>query len=203
MCVDRLRYVASCLALAAITACHRNAGVTSAPGARAYVPTSPPSPSPSPSPRIAVADAGAAGSLAPLPVASSDQSTLPARSRQTARVAGPCAPEIYSVAGVSDANAFEAFLKQLQTWVAVVDKQSIAAATTFPIRTPHDGKILEVDANDFLAHYDAIMTAKVRDAIAKQKPCTSFANWQGVMIGNGDVWFIPTPKGFTILTVNE
>ena len=47
------------------------------------------------------------------------------------------------------------------------------------------------DAARFVAGYDKIMTDKVKKAIGRQTYAGLFANWQGVMIGDGEVWFSP------------
>lgn len=56
----------------------------------------------------------------------------------------------------------------------------------------------DVDAAQFLAAYDKIVTAKVRNAITAQRYATLFANWQGVMIGDGEVWFSGVGDGNTV-----
>ncbi|MEW5716956.1 hypothetical protein AB1462_32420, partial [Pseudomonas sp. SB113] len=45
------------------------------------------------------------------------------------------------------------------------------------------------DAAHFVADFDKIVTSKVKQAIAGQTYATLFANWQGVMIGDGELWF--------------
>jgi large exoprotein involved in heme utilization and adhesion len=40
-----------------------------------------------------------------------------------------------------------------------------------------------------VADYDKIITTKVKRAVANQSYATLFANWQGVSIGDGEVWF--------------
>jgi hypothetical protein len=44
------------------------------------------------------------------------------------------------------------------------------------------------NAKEFLAHYDLIINKKVRNAVIKQSYDSLFCNWQGVMIGNGEIW---------------
>lgn len=44
------------------------------------------------------------------------------------------------------------------------------------------------NAKEFLAHFDLIINKKVRDAVLKQSYDSLFCNWQGVMIGNGEIW---------------
>jgi hypothetical protein len=39
-----------------------------------------------------------------------------------------------------------------------------------------------------LEYYDVAFDAKVRGFIAKQKVSDLFGNWQGIMIGGGEIW---------------
>ena len=44
------------------------------------------------------------------------------------------------------------------------------------------------------ASYDGIVTAKVKRALAEQSYAKLFANWQGVMVGDGELWFSAVGK---------
>ena len=44
-------------------------------------------------------------------------------------------------------------------------------------------------AADLLAHYERVFTTKVTAAIERQSYALLFARDQGVMIGDGEVWF--------------
>lgn len=60
----------------------------------------------------------------------------------------------------------------------------------YPFQARIDGKAVKVrDAAHFVADYDRIVTPKVKRAIADQTYATLFVDWQGVMIGDGEVWF--------------
>lgn len=68
------------------------------------------------------------------------------------------------------------------------DKQKIAAMVQYPLNV-NGGKTHRVIRNSaqFLADYDRLLTAPIRKAIDKQTAECLFANWQGVMIGDGEV----------------
>ena len=84
----------------------------------------------------------------------------------------------------------KAFLAELKTAVQAVDKRKVAAMVKYPLRvnTGEGHKTIQ-SASKFLTEYDRLFTASVRKAITAQTPECLFANWQGVMIGNGEVWF--------------
>ncbi|HUB83473.1 MAG TPA: hypothetical protein VMB03_31960 [Bryobacteraceae bacterium] len=97
-----------------------------------------------------------------------------------------------------------AFLSELQSAVRGGDKQKIADMVLYPATVNFANRHRAVRARAaLLKDYDAIFTAKVRSAIEKQSPECLFANYQGVMIGDGEVWFEAQPDGtMKIKTVN-
>ncbi|KGD99150.1 MULTISPECIES: hypothetical protein [Rhizobium/Agrobacterium group] len=87
------------------------------------------------------------------------------------------------------------FFSKLQTAVGSGDKQAVAGMVDYPFQARIGGKAVKInDAKHFVADYDKIVTTKVKGAVAKQTYPTLFANWQGVMIGEGEVWFAETGK---------
>jgi hypothetical protein len=55
----------------------------------------------------------------------------------------------------------------------------------------------------FLSQYDSIFDAQVRKAIAQQTAKCLFGNYQGTMIGDGEVWYREQASGaMKIVTVN-
>lgn len=82
------------------------------------------------------------------------------------------------------------FFARLQTAVASGDKATVAGLVDYPFQARIGGKAVKIkDAAHFSADYDKVITAKVKAAVAKQTYATLFANWQGVMIGDGEIWF--------------
>ncbi|HVF57533.1 MAG TPA: hypothetical protein VM934_15365 [Pyrinomonadaceae bacterium] len=105
--------------------------------------------------------------------------------------AGPSRQEgKYSVAGIDDERAVEKFLADLQEAVAQDDRARVASMLSYPL-TLHSGKRRTVlrRKSDLLKKYGVVFNRKVKDALAKQKASELFANWQGVMIGDGAIWF--------------
>ncbi|MCB4771162.1 hypothetical protein LGR54_21355 [Ancylobacter sp. Lp-2] len=85
---------------------------------------------------------------------------------------------------------YQAFFEKLKKAVAADDRAAVAGMVDYPLRTKIDGKTTTVrNAKAFVASYDKIVTPKVRQAVAAQGYASLFANWRGVMIGNGEVWF--------------
>lgn len=95
--------------------------------------------------------------------------------------------------------AYQQFFDKLQKAVGTSDKQTVASMVDYPFRARISGKAVKInDAAHFVADYDRIITNKVKQAVAKQTYPTLFANWQGVSIGDGEVWFSGVGESNTI-----
>ncbi len=91
------------------------------------------------------------------------------------------------------------FFDSLKKAVAAGDKAAVAAVVDYPFQARINGKAVKLrDAAHFMADYDKIVTSKVKNAVAGQTYETLFANWQGVMIGDGEVWFSGVGDGNTV-----
>ncbi|GED29701.1 hypothetical protein ABHN11_09315 [Brevibacillus centrosporus] len=110
----------------------------------------------------------------------------------------------YEVAGITNPQAFEAFYRKLQVWVAKGNKAAIANHVQYPLRVNKDGQSrLIATEKQFLAEYDRIMTEKVKQALLQQDVKNTFVNYQGVMVGNGELWLREKEKKFVIVAVNQ
>lgn len=89
-----------------------------------------------------------------------------------------------------DHAPYAAFFDKLKKAVASGDKATVASMVDYPFQARIKGKAVKIrDQKHFVADYDQIVTSKVKNALASQTYATLFANWQGVMIGDGEVWF--------------
>jgi hypothetical protein len=67
---------------------------------------------------------------------------------------------------------------------------AIAALVAYPIKIRLAGYLLRIsNASEFMAHSEELLTPRVLAAIERQTYGSLFANAQGVMIGDGEVWF--------------
>ena len=78
------------------------------------------------------------------------------------------------------------FLAALQQAVAYDDHAAVSDMVTYPFRIS-TGRVSTPE--QFLKYYDAIFTSNVKRAIANQSADSLFYRDQGVMIGDGEVWF--------------
>ena len=96
----------------------------------------------------------------------------------------------YSMAtNVSDSNV-EKFVEEIKAYVNNNDKNNIAKAISYPININNkDEKILIKNQEDFLKNYDIIFTSEYKKSIEDSFTKYMFVNSQGVMIGDGLMWF--------------
>ena len=70
------------------------------------------------------------------------------------------------------------------------DRAMVASLIVYPIDVELSGRKKRLRGpRDLLASYDTIFSAKYRAAIANAIPWNMFVRDQGVMLGNGEVWF--------------
>jgi hypothetical protein len=119
------------------------------------------------------------------PVAGTDSAATPADASADAE--GGARERITKLLG--DAAPYESVFNELQRSVAAGDRAAVAGLMRYPVRVTIAGKNQKVaDAAAFQRDYDRIVTPALAKLIAEQKFDTLFVNWQGVMLGQGEVW---------------
>ncbi|MFC5648221.1 hypothetical protein ACFPYJ_03640 [Paenibacillus solisilvae] len=138
--------------------------------------------------------------------AGSDASTASA-AQGSVKGSDPQKGNPYETAGIADPQAFDAMFDALKTAVANGDKNAAAAYILYPLRVNGTGSALKIaNKEEFLKQYDEIFTEPIKQALAKQTKDSLFVNYQGVMVGNGEIWFggdISAPQKLGIITVNH
>ncbi|MGR6764010.1 hypothetical protein ACU1JV_19510 [Paenibacillus sp. T2-29] len=133
--------------------------------------------------------------------------SAPATSSDTSFPAAPNASQNpFEVAGIQDPKAFLDTFKALQKAVADNDKEKVANYILYPLRVNDSEKSLTIpNKKDFLAKYDQIFTDAIREALVNQKTDDLFVNYQGVMVGSGELWLrraTDNPKQFGVFSIN-
>ena len=83
-----------------------------------------------------------------------------------------------------------AFLGALQAAVRADRPATVADLIVFPLRVDKPAqKGFVRTRGEFVRSYATIFTPAVRAAVLAQNGAELFRNWQGFMIGNGEVWF--------------
>jgi hypothetical protein len=95
------------------------------------------------------------------------------------------------IAGFDNANEVREFLQNLQHAEARDDREAMVALVRFPFASYSHGEARKryESKEALLADFDSVLTAQVRAQIRAARFETLFFNYQGAMIGNGEVWF--------------
>jgi hypothetical protein len=85
---------------------------------------------------------------------------------------------------------YKAFLETLKDAIARDDRQAVAGMIVYPFATRIAGAPVTLTSKESLLHrYGELFTPAVKAAIERQTYATLFAHADGVMIGNGEIWF--------------
>ncbi len=113
----------------------------------------------------------------------------------------------FETAGIQDPQAMLDTFAAVKTAVASDNKAEVASHILYPLRVNGaSGHQLIQTRGDFVDQYDAIMTKQVKAAIAGQTADHLFVNYQGVMVGNGELWFgasADSPQVIGIIAINH
>jgi hypothetical protein len=109
----------------------------------------------------------------------------------------------YEVAGVDDPATVPRFLQQLQKAVGAGDAKAVAELARFPLPVSVGGVRKRVaSATELESLYPEMFTACLKRVVAAATPQELFANWQGIMFGDGAVWFGPGAGGMRLIAIN-
>jgi hypothetical protein len=83
------------------------------------------------------------------------------------------------------------WVKVLKQALADDHREQIASMVHYPLRVNSDkGKHIEIrDQAGFFKSYNYIFTPKVRQAVLSEGDSDFFAKGEGVMLGQGELWF--------------
>jgi len=93
-------------------------------------------------------------------------------------------------ANAADSGAAVRFLSRLQTAIRADDRPTIAGMIAYPLRVNfNDGPKTYKNSPSIERDFERIFTPQVKKAILDQGADELFTNYQGSMIGSGEVWF--------------
>lgn len=96
----------------------------------------------------------------------------------------------FSAAGIDDPKLVDAFLADFQKAVAADDAAQVAALGRYPAEVMVGKRRRRVKSREEMQKlYADIFTPCLKRVVAATRPEDLFANYQGVMLGGGAVWF--------------
>ncbi len=111
----------------------------------------------------------------------------------------------FYLAGMDDAAEAARFLSSLQNATETADRRQLLGMIRYPFTIWKSGKrqrcyrgMAELESD-----LHRVMTPKVIKAVRAATFDSLFVNYQGVMIGNGEVWFSKRDDGVRIIAIND
>ena len=96
----------------------------------------------------------------------------------------------YYVADFDNDKTVELFVDKFKKAVISKDKDIVASMIKYPVEANfQDKKVIISNAKEFIKLYDDVFNGDLVNKIASFPTSNMFANYQGVMLGNGEVWF--------------
>jgi hypothetical protein len=109
----------------------------------------------------------------------------------------------YAVAGIDDAESVDKFFLELKTAVEKNERDKVVLLVDYPINVLIKGRRTRLRTKaELLKNYNTVFNEKVRQALAKSS-APSFVNYQGVMIGDGEIWFNLIKDKLKITAINN
>ncbi|MHA6529310.1 hypothetical protein [Paenibacillus sp. BAC0078] len=109
----------------------------------------------------------------------------------------------YEVAGINDPAEFTVYFAKLQKAVKDNKPAEVADLIAYPMNLIKDNKKYVIyNKDEFIKKYDRIFTNLVREKLLAQKVDKLFVNYQGIMVGDGDLWIGERNNKLGVITVN-
>lgn len=105
-------------------------------------------------------------------------------------------PTSWSNAGFDDPAHFKRFLLNFKDWVRDDKVDSITAHIRFPLKTYKTPEA-------FKKAYPKIFDASMKMMVDTQRLDRIFRNYQGAMLGNGEIWFSVIKDQYKIIAINK
>lgn len=109
----------------------------------------------------------------------------------------------YEVAGIDDAASADKFFLDLKKAVEKDERDKVVMMVSYPINILIKGRRTKLRTKaELLKNYDIAFNKNVKQALAKAT-ASSMVNSQGVMIGDGEIWFNLIDGKLKITAINN
>lgn len=102
----------------------------------------------------------------------------------------------WAVAGIDNPAAFISFFDTFKNWAAAEQADSIIKHIAFPLKKYKNAKAVK-------SNFAVIFDQALKEKIAKQPANTLFVNANGVMLGDGEIWFNYLKGSYYITAINK
>lgn len=85
---------------------------------------------------------------------------------------------------------YETFFYEIKETVLNGDSHKLSIMNSYPLNVfTKKGEITVNNKDEFIKHYDTIVTPNIVNAVRDQSFENLLSNYQGIMIGDGQIWF--------------
>ena len=106
--------------------------------------------------------------------------------------------------GIENPEAVKTFLADMRAAASSQNQEAIADLVRYPFTTYDTGEPLKTYESSaaLLEDFNQVVTPTVIEAMRNAQYSELFSNYQGVMIGNGEVWFDQVDQSLKIRAIN-
>lgn len=109
----------------------------------------------------------------------------------------------YELIGITNAKEFEKSFNTIKFLVKNNEKSKVANYVSYPLNVNKEDKKIKIQSKeDFIKNYNTIITENVKKALIDQDVAKTFVNYQGVMVGSGEIWFTHVNNKAMIYAIN-
>ena len=109
----------------------------------------------------------------------------------------------YELIGITNAKEFEKSFNTIKYLVKNNEKSKVASYVSYPLNVNREDKKIKIQSKeDFIKNYNSIITENVKKALLDQDVAKTFVNYQGVMVGSGEIWFTHVKNKAMIYAIN-
>ncbi|MGH4124762.1 MAG: hypothetical protein ACREV6_17705 [Clostridium sp.] len=109
----------------------------------------------------------------------------------------------YEVIGITNVKEFEKSFNIIKSLVQNKEISKVANYVSYPLNVNKKDKKIKIKSKeDFIKSYNTIITEDVKKALLNQEVTKTFVNYQGVMVGDGEMWFTHIKNKAMIYAIN-
>lgn len=142
--------------------------------------------------------------IAVLTMAACKEETSSNQTNETASIEKTDQSRFY-VAGIDNEKAVSDFLDTIKQAVANDNREKISSLINYPMNIYDGGELIKTypDSASVLENYDLIFSDQVKSELAKATFDTLFVTQEGIMIGQGQIWFNEFDGNMKIMVVQN
>ncbi|MBN2892871.1 MAG: hypothetical protein JXL97_13470 [Bacteroidales bacterium] len=108
----------------------------------------------------------------------------------------------FEAAGINSDEQIYIFVRELRA--NVQNKNNLSEMISYPIKANINGTKTEIaNKESFVENFDQIFNKKISSAVKKSNYYDLFCNYQGVMIGDGEIWMGLVDGKIKIIAINN